>query len=142
MNEYENDINDDNRVIGQIPFTDPKCLNDPRHYRKDLRSDIYSLGVVLWEISSCKAPFENFMADSRGEFRDLCLTFEIINDFRERQTLLTPPSLVKLYKQCWENEPDDRPKILTVIDDLNKIIAGLPKSLEKNATTGKFYYLH
>ena len=35
-------------VIGQIPFTDPRYLNDPRNYKKDFRSDIYSLGVIFW----------------------------------------------------------------------------------------------
>jgi len=137
MDDYENEDNDVNGVIGQIPFTDPKCLNDPRSYRKDLRSDIYSLGVIFWEISAGRAPFENFMPESRGEFRDMCLTFEIISDYRERQILLTPEKFVKLYANCWKNEPAERLNIEGVIRDLNLIEAGLPRSLEQNPTTGQ-----
>ncbi|PKC68621.1 kinase-like protein [Rhizophagus irregularis] len=137
INEEDDDINDKTGVIGQIPFTDPQYLNNPKHYRKNMKSDIYSLGVILWEISSSKAPFENFMADSRGEFRDLCLTFEIINDYRERHTLFTPENFVKLSRQCWDNDPNKRPDIKTVIDDLNSIFAGLPQVLERNATIGQ-----
>jgi serine/threonine protein kinase len=137
MDENENDIIDINEDLGQIPFTDPKYLNDPYHYKKDLRSDIYSLGVMFWEISSGRAPFENFMPDSRGEFRDLCLTFEIISDYRERSMLLTPEKFVRLYKRCWDDDPAERYNIQEVIDTLKLIGSGLSKSLEQNATSGQ-----
>jgi serine/threonine protein kinase len=136
IDDYENDVNGDNRIIGQIPFTDPKCLTDSRHYRKDLRSDIYSLGVMLWEISSCRAPFEDYMPDFRGEFRDLCLAMEIISGFRECPILPTPESYVRLYKRCWDNEPYERPNIETVIEVLKTISSRLSRILEQTMTTG------
>ncbi|GBB95108.1 hypothetical protein RclHR1_02480007 [Rhizophagus clarus] len=134
LSDDRND-NDTDRVIGPIPFTDPKCLNDPKHYRKDLRSDIYSLGVILWEISSGRVPFESFMPDSRGEFRDLCLTFEIIGGLRERHVPHTPEGYVKLYKRCYDNEPDERPDIETVIEVLKTISSRLSRSLEQAMVT-------
>ncbi|RIA84486.1 kinase-like domain-containing protein [Glomus cerebriforme] len=120
----EDDVNDTTGVIGQIPFTDPKYLDDHRNYRKNLRSDIYSLGVIFWEISSCRSPFENFMPDSRGDFRDLRLTSEIISGLRERQVLRTPNDFVKLYVRCWDEDPSERPNIKIVIETLNTIITG------------------
>ena len=35
-------------ILGQIPFTDPKFLNDLKNYEKNFNSGIYSLGVLFW----------------------------------------------------------------------------------------------
>ncbi|CAG8797728.1 38905_t:CDS:10 [Gigaspora margarita] len=45
-------------VNGLLSFTDPKCLEDPKYVREK-PSDIYSLGVFFWELSSGVPPFEN-----------------------------------------------------------------------------------
>jgi serine/threonine protein kinase len=109
-------------VIGQIPFTDPLCLDNPRKYKKDLRSDIYSLGVIFWNISSSRTPFENYMPESRGDFRVLWITMEImINGLRETPAPLTPDNYVKLYQNCWKNNPAERPNIGQIIKTLNNI---------------------
>ena len=47
----------DNKTIGIISFIDPQKLNRGRNFVLDKRSDIYSFGMVLWEISSCRKPF-------------------------------------------------------------------------------------
>ncbi|RIA89118.1 kinase-like domain-containing protein [Glomus cerebriforme] len=138
----DEDNNDVNGVIGQIPFTDPKYLDDHKNYRKDLRSDIYSLGVMFWEISSCKVPFGNFMPESRGDFRDLCLAFEIIiSTYRERIVPRTPQQFADLYQRCWDGEPSERPNIKTVIEELdtisNIISVTLSNSLNQTKTIGQ-----
>uniref|UniRef100_A0A1D1XIE2 Serine/threonine-protein kinase HT1 n=1 Tax=Anthurium amnicola TaxID=1678845 RepID=A0A1D1XIE2_9ARAE len=137
MNGPDSDGDDVNKVLGQIPFTDPKHLDDRKNYKKDLRSDIYSLGVVFWEISSNRPPFINYFPDFRGDFRDLCLTMEIISGYRERRMLLTPDEFVKLYKQCWDEEPSERPIIGEVIEALKKINLILTNSLEETMTIGQ-----
>src|SRR5581483_9690428 len=105
-------------------------------YKKDLRSDIYSLGVIFWEISSSRVPFENFMPESCGEFRELCLMLEIIvNGYREHQILFTPETFVRLYKRCWDDEPAKRPNIEVVVDVLKTINSGLLRSLEQTRAT-------
>lgn len=136
----DGDDADITQVIGQIPFTDPRFLNDRKNYQKNLKSDIYSLGVILWEISANKMPFENYMLDSRGDFRDLCLTMEIIFGLREEPVILTPPAYVKLYQNCWEHEGINRPGIKGVIEALNNIISS-SRSLGQTITAGKNLFL-
>ncbi|RIB29456.1 kinase-like domain-containing protein [Gigaspora rosea] len=44
---------------GMPEYIDPKCFIIP-NYKRDKKSDVYSLGVILWEISSGRSPFQNF----------------------------------------------------------------------------------
>ncbi|GES91384.1 kinase-like domain-containing protein [Rhizophagus clarus] len=52
-----------NSIFGILPYIAPELLsakqkpNEPFPYSK--ASDIYSLGVLFWEIVNCKIPFEN-----------------------------------------------------------------------------------
>ena len=47
----------DNKTIGMISFIDPQKLNKGKDFALNKKSDIYSLGMVLWEISNCRKPF-------------------------------------------------------------------------------------
>ena len=40
-----------------IPYIDPQHFKDQKANKK---SDVYSVGVLLWEISSGKKPFDSF----------------------------------------------------------------------------------
>jgi serine/threonine protein kinase len=42
---------------GVIPYMDPKKF-DSSSYSLNEKSDVYSVGVLLWEISSCRPPFD------------------------------------------------------------------------------------
>src|SRR5581483_3081124 len=116
-----NDKHDDFEDIGQIAFTDPKRLNylGTGKYKKNLSSDIYSVGVIFWEISSNKIPFESYMPGVDDNLRDLSLTLDIICGYRETSTSSTPEDYSSLYQNCWVFEPNDRPNITTIIENLN-----------------------
>ncbi|RIB06354.1 kinase-like domain-containing protein, partial [Gigaspora rosea] len=81
-------------IHGMRPYVEPK-----QGYKRDKKSDIYSIGVILWEISSGKPP-SYFQGNS------------------EKPIEGTPSQYVKLYEQCWDNEPSNRPEIKSVHDDL------------------------
>ncbi|RIB21773.1 kinase-like domain-containing protein [Gigaspora rosea] len=46
-------------AFGMPAFIEPQCLIK-KGYKRDKRSDIYSFGVILWEISSGRPPFQTF----------------------------------------------------------------------------------
>ncbi|CAI2195649.1 13916_t:CDS:2, partial [Funneliformis geosporum] len=54
------------RIFGVIPYTDPKAfnhqhtINNPRkNYKLNKKSDVYSIGVLMWQISSGCQPFDS-----------------------------------------------------------------------------------
>ncbi|CAI2175182.1 11157_t:CDS:2 [Funneliformis geosporum] len=111
------------KIFGVIPYVDPKCFirrtsdNSSRKYTLDEKSDVYSLGVILWEISSGRPPF--YVKD---EEYDIGLAINISQGLRESIVPDTPEDYVKIYTECWDNEPDNRPDTNQVVDKLNSII--------------------
>ena len=93
-------------TFGRIPYVDPKKLLDlDSKYTK--ASDIYSYGVVMWEISSGVPPFKNLT--SKGEKELLC--YKLIKGDREIAVEKTPKSYEELYTKCWDSTPEKRPSI-------------------------------
>ncbi|GET04646.1 kinase-like domain-containing protein [Rhizophagus clarus] len=107
------------------PYVDPKTFSKQRDNNNkstqmcslNEKSDIYSIGVLLWEISSGKPPFY----PNEGEQYDVCLALEICQGLREVVVPNTPKEYVKIYSKCWDGEPDNRPTIYQVVDWLKAI---------------------
>lgn len=68
-----------------IPYIDPRCINI-----KEKKSDIYSLGVIFWELSSGKKPFADNEYDSP-------LAMKIEKGLREGIIERTPEKYSNLY---------------------------------------------
>ena len=81
-------------------------------------TDIYSIGMLMWEISSGQPPFASF--DHNYD-----LAMKIINGMRPRIVPGTPLEYEKLMKQCWDADPLKRPNVYTLgdkIDNLNSYL--------------------
>ncbi|RIB06098.1 kinase-like domain-containing protein [Gigaspora rosea] len=46
-------------IYGMLAYIEPKNFIDQK-YKRDKKSNVYSLGVILWEISSGRPPFSSF----------------------------------------------------------------------------------
>ena len=73
---------DNTEVWGVLPYMDPKILNDnSKGYKLTEKSDIYSLGVVFWELTSCSPPFG--FDDNLERVQITQITLKILNGKRE-----------------------------------------------------------
>ncbi|KAF0513859.1 kinase-like protein [Gigaspora margarita] len=98
-------------LLGILPYIEPIAIAN-YGYKKDKRSDIYSIGVLLWEISSCRSPFDGI--------RDQTAVYTcILQGAREAPISNSPVKYIELYKRCWETEPDLRPNIDEIVVRLN-----------------------
>ncbi|RHZ51590.1 hypothetical protein Glove_476g99 [Diversispora epigaea] len=78
-------------TIGPIQYIDPQYLENFNTICKNKNSDIFSLGIILWEISSGSSPFE-MESSSNIELLD-----NIVKGKREIIIPGTPPKYNELY---------------------------------------------
>ncbi|EXX73154.1 uncharacterized protein OCT59_006968 [Rhizophagus irregularis] len=108
--------------LDTIPYTDPRRFDieemSSGAFELNEKSDVYSVGVLLWELSSGKKPF------SDKEY-NLFLAREITQGLREAMVDGTPNDYYTLYERCWNGDPDKRPTIRKVITALKLMISSL-----------------
>ncbi|RIB24825.1 kinase-like domain-containing protein [Gigaspora rosea] len=97
---------------------------EPRYYfypdekiKRDEKSDIYSLGVVFWELTSGTPPF----SDSPNH----AIIIKISQGKRETIIPGTPIDYAKLYMRCWDSEPEKRPTIEEILTELERLSKGV-----------------
>ena len=92
----EDSSNLQSKLFGIITYVDPKSFNRQRnnnnHYSLNEKSDVYSVGVLLWEISSGQPPFYN-----EGNPYDIGLAIDILQGLREEPIPDTPEDYIKIY---------------------------------------------
>jgi serine/threonine protein kinase len=78
------------KLLGMIPYIDPKIFMNSENLKLNEKSDVYSIGVLLWEISSGCPPFHE-------ENYDLSLMYKISQGRREEIISNTPNEYSNLY---------------------------------------------
>ncbi|GBC22107.2 kinase-like domain-containing protein [Rhizophagus irregularis DAOM 181602=DAOM 197198] len=118
----EESTNIQSNLSKMFAYVDPQNFNIKSHsnnqiqvYSLNQKSDIYSIGILFWEISSGQPPFRN-------ESYNDDLVIEILQGLREKPIPNTPEDYVNIYTDCWNIEPNNRPTINQVVEKLNAII--------------------
>ncbi|PKK64231.1 kinase-like protein [Rhizophagus irregularis] len=111
-----------NQKSDLIYYIEPKMLKpyslnlySSNPYSLNQKSDVYSLGVILWEISSGQPPFKDESYNDN-------LIMKILKGYRESIVSNTPLDYSILYIECCNNDPDNRPEMNQVVSKLKTII--------------------
>ena len=99
-------------VAGTLPWMAPELFD--RGAKSTEASDVYALGMVLWEMSSYNTPFKD--AENATQ-----LIAWIKGGEREKIPEGTPPSYTVLISKCWAQRTLDRPKSTRVADSIREI---------------------
>ncbi|XP_076959478.1 uncharacterized protein LOC143635556 [Bidens hawaiensis] len=102
-----------NTGTGTPHWMAPEILRDEH---VDEKSDVYSYGVVLWEIATEKIPWENL---------NMMQVVRAVGFENERLEISSDvdPQWASLIQSCWSSEPRSRPtfqEILVKLNDLQK----------------------
>ncbi|RHZ67389.1 hypothetical protein Glove_301g66 [Diversispora epigaea] len=84
---------------GVLPYIAPEALDK---YQYSQASDIYSVGIIMWIISTGKIPFAN-------RAHDVELVFDIVNGLRPKINNNIPQCYIELMEKCWHKDPAERP---------------------------------
>ncbi|PKY30081.1 kinase-like protein [Rhizophagus irregularis] len=109
------------KIFGAIPYMDPKALDKGLNYKLNKKSDVYSVGILIWQISSGYLPF--FSKSTKCTNYDGRLILSIINGGREEIIDGTPVKYSNLYTGCWKYEPNERPNMRDVVSELKTMIS-------------------
>ncbi|RIB21909.1 hypothetical protein C2G38_2014583 [Gigaspora rosea] len=104
------EINVENGTYGVVQYVADEILSGEPYTKA---SDIYSLGVIMSEVSTGKPPFENLSCSS-VKLR------KVLDKLRPEFAKGTPECFIELANQCMDNDPEKRPKAKEVYEKLRE----------------------
>ncbi|KAF9974445.1 Nuclear receptor sub 2 group C member 2 [Actinomortierella ambigua] len=95
-----------------------RLVKSPNNNNKySAECDIYSLGMVFWEISSGRPPFEGLGYQHNNQ-----VIQNVLAGQREEPIAGTDPTFQDLYTRCWSANPHERPSLDEIIEVLGVLL--------------------
>lgn len=103
-------------VAGTLGWMPPEAFI--RYAKLTEKSDVYALGMVLWELAARKAPYEDAENDdvARGFIKD-----GETEDFPEDTD--RPEGYERVVRSCWSKNPEERPDAMDLLPQLETLAA-------------------
>ncbi|PKY46846.1 kinase-like protein [Rhizophagus irregularis] len=104
---------DNESVYGIIPYMAPEILQRKEY---TIFSDIYSFGMIMWELMTGRLPFED-------QTIDVGLMSKICRDgLLPPITTNVPKDYIELMQECWNSDPIKRPEAANISKKLCNIL--------------------
>ncbi|GES81595.1 kinase-like domain-containing protein [Rhizophagus clarus] len=97
-------------IYGIIPYIAPEVLRGNQY---NMASDIYSFGIIMWEMISSVPAFNNVPHDFR-------LSLDICQGLRPKIVEGTEVEYEELMKRCWDSDPNKRPTAKELVKYFDK----------------------
>ena len=98
------------KAIGTPHYMAPELKTSGFGENYDYSVDVYAFGIMLNQLLSRRMPFEAWD------------TMEVLKNIDERPEIpaAAPEPLKQLVRKCWGTQPEDRPSMLDVVEELSK----------------------
>ena len=124
LSQPANNTSLNNEIYGVIPYIAPEIFKGATFSKE---SDIYSMGMIMWELTTGCKPFANVDHDTN-------LIYKIIDGERPEITNDTPEQYADLMKRCWDSDSSKRPST----SEFRNIVGNLYSSYRSNTYTEEF----
>jgi serine/threonine protein kinase len=112
------------KAAGTLLWMAPEVFRGDQNYSSVV--DVYSFGIVLWELATRKTPWKDDIQDSNIEI----VLFETLNNALKTGRRPTTPAAVladhgafaAVMQRCWAGDPVDRPSFAVAARDLAAIL--------------------
>jgi serine/threonine protein kinase len=102
-------------TIIPVRYVAPEILQNPNKFSYTEKSDIYSMGVLMWEACTYgQLPYSTLETDEAVRKRKL-------NDERLPQPSLCSHQLWTIMNECWQQEPLNRPTFKILKESLSTV---------------------
>ncbi|KAJ9550380.1 hypothetical protein OSB04_014425 [Centaurea solstitialis] len=104
------------------------------HKPYDHKADVFSFGVVLWELLTGKLPYE-YLTPVQAAIG------VVQKNLRPTIPKNTQPKLTELLGKCWQKDPSLRPDFTEIIDILKKISSQIENTEDRRTEKGSGRFL-
>ncbi len=112
-------IDNDNEVYGDISYIAPEILQQKEY---TIASDIYSFGMIMWELMTGRMPFWD-------QNDDIELIIKICRNFRPPIIKNAPKGYIELMQKCWDSDPNKMPTAFNIREKLINIEREMMKKI-------------
>ncbi|KAF5291393.1 hypothetical protein FQR65_LT01703 [Abscondita terminalis] len=102
---------------GSAAWMAPEVFASSKYTEK---CDVYSWGIILWEVLSRQRPFYNLKGSA------FTIMWAVYKGMRPPLIRNCPLPLEKLMKDCWDEDPSKRPSMENVLQIMENIIRFFP----------------
>lgn len=96
--------------VGTVSWIAPEVFENQPY---DSKADIYSFGIIMWELYTKQTPFSDVNAFE--------IPIAVIRGDRPPIPKEMPKDYAKLMKQCWNGKPSKRPTASKIVKELTKM---------------------
>ena len=98
------DDEESKKIYGIVSYIAPELLRGKNNTKNTKETDIYSVGMLMWEIFSGHPPFDDRAHNHK-------LIFDICEGLRPPTLPKMPVDYVEMMQKCWDTDPSKRPTI-------------------------------